>query len=146
MGSFKEILLSVFENLGVEFYSTEMFFRKWFYVNGVEKGEKGEEGFITVALCISVRQTNYLCATTLPRYGMGLSSKFVCFSAGSLILYKGLWHLGKLVHATLESELTPSMGQHISRHIPSHRKTLGFSRHGARVTLWRRYCRGVQGR
>jgi hypothetical protein len=29
-------------------------------------------------------------ATTLPCYGMGLIPKFVCISAGSLILYKGL--------------------------------------------------------
>jgi hypothetical protein len=29
-------------------------------------------------------------ATTLPRYGTGLSLKFICFSAGSLTLYKGL--------------------------------------------------------
>jgi hypothetical protein len=29
-------------------------------------------------------------ATTLPRYGMGLSLKFIYFSAGSLTLYKGL--------------------------------------------------------
>jgi hypothetical protein len=29
-------------------------------------------------------------ATTLPRYGTGLSSKFMFFSAGSLTLYKGL--------------------------------------------------------
>jgi hypothetical protein len=42
MGSFKEILGSVFENLGVEFYSTEMFFEKWVYINGVEK-EKREK-------------------------------------------------------------------------------------------------------
>jgi hypothetical protein len=39
----------------------------------------------------------------------------------------------------------PKEGQHISRHITSRRKTLGFSRRGARVTLWRRYCRDVPG-
>jgi hypothetical protein len=33
---------------------------------------------------------NLIRATTLPRYGMGLSSKFICLSAGSLALYKGL--------------------------------------------------------
>jgi hypothetical protein len=38
------------------------------------------------------------------------------------------------------------MGQYISRHIPSQRKTLGFSRRGAGVMLWRRYCRGMPGR
>jgi hypothetical protein len=46
-----------------------------------------------MALCISVRQTNYSYATTLPRYGTGPSLKSVCFSAGSLILYKGSWCL-----------------------------------------------------
>jgi hypothetical protein len=63
MGSFKEILGNVFENLGVEFYSTALFFGKWIYKNGGEKGGKGEGGFIKVALCISVRQTNYLRVT-----------------------------------------------------------------------------------
>jgi hypothetical protein len=29
-------------------------------------------------------------ATTLPRNGTGLSLKFICLSAGSLVLYKGL--------------------------------------------------------
>jgi hypothetical protein len=43
-----------------------------------------------MALYISVRQTNYFRATTLPWYGMGLSPKSICFSAGSLILYKSL--------------------------------------------------------
>jgi hypothetical protein len=44
-----------------------------------------------MALCISVHQTNYSRATTLPRYGTGPSMKSVCFSAGSLIIYKGSW-------------------------------------------------------
>jgi hypothetical protein len=44
-----------------------------------------------MALCISVHQTNYSRATTLPRYGTGPSLKSVCFSAGSLIVYKGSW-------------------------------------------------------
>jgi hypothetical protein len=52
--------------------------------------EKGGGGFKKRALYISVRQTNFSHATTLPRYGMGLSPKFICFSAGSIILYKGL--------------------------------------------------------
>jgi hypothetical protein len=59
---------------------------------------------------------------------MGLSPKFVCFSAGSLVLYKGSWYLDNMVHVTPESGLSPRMGQYISRHIPSRRKTLGFSR------------------
>jgi hypothetical protein len=63
MGSFKEILGNVFENLGVEFYSSAMFFRKWLYKNRGQKGGKGEGVFIKVELCISVRQTNYLRVT-----------------------------------------------------------------------------------
>jgi hypothetical protein len=54
-------------------------------------GDEGVGGFLKMALCISVRQTNYSHATTLPRYGTGPSLKSVCFSAGSLILYKGSW-------------------------------------------------------
>jgi hypothetical protein len=49
-------------------------------------------------------------ATTLPRYGTGPSLKFVCFSAGSLILHKGSWYLENMVHATPESRLSPRMG------------------------------------
>jgi hypothetical protein len=52
--------------------------------------EKGDGGFKKKALCISVRQTNLTRATTLPKYGTGLSPKFICLSAGSLALYKGL--------------------------------------------------------
>jgi hypothetical protein len=71
-------------------YSTEMFSEK--YV--LENGEKEEVDLWKRALCISVRQTNLSRATTLPWYGMGLSPKFVCFSADSLILYKGSWYIG----------------------------------------------------
>jgi hypothetical protein len=53
-------------------------------------GGEGVGGFLKRALCISVRQTNYPRATTLPWNGMGLSLKFIYFSAGSLVLYKGL--------------------------------------------------------
>jgi hypothetical protein len=71
-----------FENLGIVLWCfQELCFRKW---------RKGEGGFIKVALCISVHQTNYFCATILHRYGTGLSPKSVYFSAGSLTLYKGL--------------------------------------------------------
>jgi hypothetical protein len=97
-----------------------------------------------VFLCSRSEQLTH--ATTLPRYGMGPSLKFVYFSAGSLILHKGSWYLENMVHATPKSGLSPRMGQYISWHILSHRKTLGFSRRGAGVTLWRRYCRGMPGR
>jgi hypothetical protein len=76
---------------------------------------------------LSVHSEQLTRATTLPRYGTGPSLKFVCFNAGSLVLYKGLWYLGKHGARTPESGLSPRMGQYISRHIPSRRKTLGFS-------------------
>jgi hypothetical protein len=54
-------------------------------------GDEGVGGFLKKrALCTSVRQTNYPCATTLPWNGTGLSLKFIRFSAGSLVLYKCL--------------------------------------------------------
>jgi hypothetical protein len=40
-------------------------------------------------------------ATTLPRYGMGLCPKFICFSVRSLVLYKGLYDPGIRVAARL---------------------------------------------
>jgi hypothetical protein len=43
MGTFKEILGKVFKNLGVEFYSTKEFFRKWFYKKGAKKETKEEK-------------------------------------------------------------------------------------------------------
>jgi hypothetical protein len=53
--------------------------------------EEGVDGFRKRHWCFFVvAQSNYPRATTLPRYGMGLSLKFICFSAGSLTLYKGL--------------------------------------------------------
>jgi hypothetical protein len=59
--------------------------------------------FWKVALCISVHQTNYSRATTLPRYRTGLSLKFICFSAGSLTTIYGSvgprnpgWHQRKV--------------------------------------------------
>jgi hypothetical protein len=82
--------------------------------------DEGVGGFLKMALCISVRQTNYSRATTLPRYGTWLSLKFICFSAGSLVLYKGLQDPGIRVVA--------SGGQQCSgpaNRLPV-RKTLGF--------------------
>jgi hypothetical protein len=54
-------------------------------------GDEGVGGSLKErALCISVRQTNYPRATTLPWNGTGLNLKFIRFSAGRLVLYKGL--------------------------------------------------------
>jgi hypothetical protein len=127
-------------------YSTEMF-SNVFLTSEVGHEERRSWWFYKKALVFLCSRSEQLTrATTLSRYGTGPSLKFVCFSAGSLVLYKGSWYLENMVHATPESGLSPRMGQYISWYIPSHRKTLGFSHHGARVTLWRRYCRGVPGR
>jgi hypothetical protein len=108
--------------------------------------DKGDGGFQMTMVITRYPPEQLTRATTLPWYGTGPSLKFVCFSAGSLVLYKGSWYLENMVHVTSESGLPPRMGQYISRHIPSHRKTLGFSHCGAGVTLWRRYCRGMSRR
>jgi hypothetical protein len=52
--------------------------------------EKGVGGFQMTLLITRYPAKQLTHATTLPRYGMGLSLKFICFSAGSLTLYKGL--------------------------------------------------------
>jgi hypothetical protein len=90
MGTLKGHFENDFENLVVRFYSTKMFSKmglyKWRW-----KGEKGAGGFIKRHWWFFVVTRNNLSrATTLPGYGMGLSPKFICFSAGSLTLYKGL--------------------------------------------------------
>jgi hypothetical protein len=78
-----------FENLGLASTPLRCF------TNGLEQmvklmEDKGDGGF-QMTLVISRYPPEQLTrATTLPRYGMGLSSKFICFSAGSLTLYKGL--------------------------------------------------------
>jgi hypothetical protein len=80
-----------FENLGVvstplKLFSTR-FLGKW------EMGSNRKEvgGFLRKDIGDYVfTRGNLIRATTLPWYGTGLSPKFVCFSAGSLTLYKGL--------------------------------------------------------
>jgi hypothetical protein len=146
MGTLKESFKNVNENLGV--VSTPLkCFQSDFGTNEVGHEERRSWWFYKKALVFLCSRSEQLTrATTLPLYGTGPSLKFVCFSAGSLILYKGSWYLENMVRATPESGLSPRMGQYISRHIPSRRKTLGFSRRGAGVMLWRRYCRGMPGR
>jgi hypothetical protein len=122
-------------------------FQKWFWTKGGGHGGKRSGGFKKKRhwwLCIHPGQLTL--ATTLPRYVMGLSPKFICLGARSLVLYKGSWYLRNMVHVTQESRLSPRMGQYISRHIPSCWKTLGFSHRGTGVMFWRRYCRDVPGR
>jgi hypothetical protein len=52
--------------------------------------EKGVGGFQMTLVITRYPPEQLTRATTLPRYGTGLSLKFICFSAGSLTLYKGL--------------------------------------------------------
>jgi hypothetical protein len=52
--------------------------------------DKGVDDFQMALVITRYPLEQLTCATTLPRYGTGLSLKFVCLSAGSLTLYKGL--------------------------------------------------------
>jgi hypothetical protein len=85
----KSFLENVFENLGVA--STPL--RR--FTNGFEQmvmlmEDKGFGGFRMILVITRYPPEQFIRATTLPRYGTGPSSKFICFSAGSLTLYKGL--------------------------------------------------------
>jgi hypothetical protein len=51
--------------------------------------DKGDGGFQVTLVITRYPPKQLTRATTLPRYGTGLSPKFICFSAGSLTLYKG---------------------------------------------------------
>jgi hypothetical protein len=52
--------------------------------------DKGVGGFQMTLVITRYPPEQLTRATTLARYGTGLSPKFVCLSAGSLALYKGL--------------------------------------------------------
>jgi hypothetical protein len=52
--------------------------------------DKGLGGFQMTLVITRYPPEQFTRATTLPRYGTRLSSKFICFSAGSLTLCKGL--------------------------------------------------------
>jgi hypothetical protein len=89
MRTLKESFENVNENIGV--VSTPLkCFKSDFGTN--EVGHEGRRSwwFYKKALVFLCSRSEQLTrATTLPRYGTGPSLKFVCFSAGSLILYKG---------------------------------------------------------
>jgi hypothetical protein len=99
MGTLKRFLKNVFENLGV--VSTPLkCFQKWFLDQWRWSWRIKElVVFKRHWWSLSVRSEQFIRATTLPRNGTGLSSKFICFSAGSLTLYKGLWDPGIRVAA-----------------------------------------------
>jgi hypothetical protein len=91
MGTLKKgILKMFFKNLGVVFYSTEMFSEKGFVQMELELEEKEVVVLIKTLVVLCSRSEQLTRATTLPQYGMGLSPKSGCFSAGSIILYNGL--------------------------------------------------------
>jgi hypothetical protein len=52
--------------------------------------DEGVGGFQMTLVITRYPLEQFTRATTLPRYGTGPSLKFICFSAGSLILYKRL--------------------------------------------------------
>jgi hypothetical protein len=81
-----------FENLGMECYSIDGFQNEFENMVGMFIPEiEGMKKFYKKALVVlSSRLEQLTHATTLPWYGMGLSPKFVCFSAGRLTLYMGL--------------------------------------------------------
>jgi hypothetical protein len=56
----------------------------------LDMGDEGAGGFLKKGIVYKCSPNQLSRATTLPWNGMGLSSKFVRFSAGSLVLYKGL--------------------------------------------------------
>jgi hypothetical protein len=72
-------------------YSTEMFSKGFLgqMKTGFERKEVGCFLRKDIGDYVFTRG-NLIRATTLPLYGIGLSSKFICLSAGSLALYKGL--------------------------------------------------------
>jgi hypothetical protein len=71
-------------------YSDEMFSKMIFGQENMILEDKGVGGFQMTLVITRYPPEQLTCATTLPRYGTGLSPKFVCLSAGSLALYKGL--------------------------------------------------------
>jgi hypothetical protein len=79
-----------FENLGVVSTPLKCFLND-FSKNGIGLWKKRSWWFYKKTLVFLCSQSEQLTrANTLPQYGTGLSPKFICFSAGSLILYKGL--------------------------------------------------------
>jgi hypothetical protein len=90
MGKLSEKFRNCFENLGV--VSTPLkCFLNGFWANGLGLWKERSWWFYKKTLVFLCSRSEHLTrATTLPRYGMGLSLKFICFSAGSLTIYKGL--------------------------------------------------------
>jgi hypothetical protein len=90
MGTLKKISGKCLQKPWGSINSTEIFSKMVFGQMEVTMEDKGVGGF-QMTLVITRYPTEQLTrATTLPRYGTGLSPKFICLSAGSLALYKGL--------------------------------------------------------
>jgi hypothetical protein len=84
----KSFLENVFKKLGVASTPLKCF------TNGFEQmvmlmEDIGVGGFQMTLVITRYPPEQFTRATTLPWYGTGFSSKFICFSAGSLTLYKG---------------------------------------------------------
>jgi hypothetical protein len=84
-----KIFENVFEHLGV--VTTPLRCLQMIFINmnldlgGVEIG-----GFLKNGIVYKCSPNQLLPCNHITRYGMGLVLKFICFSAGSLVLYKGL--------------------------------------------------------
>jgi hypothetical protein len=87
----EESFKNVFRKPWGSIYSTEMFSKVVsFEQMEANMEERGVGGFQMTLVITRYPPEQLTRATTLPQYGTGLSLKFICFSAGSLILYKGL--------------------------------------------------------
>jgi hypothetical protein len=81
---------NVFRKPWSSIYSTEMFLGKYVLEKWSWTWELKELVIYKSGIVYKCSPNQLTHATTLPWYGMGLSLKFICCSAGSLILYKGL--------------------------------------------------------
>jgi hypothetical protein len=90
MGALKENFRKCFRKPWSSIYSTELFMKMVLYYWRWELKEKEFVSFQMTLVITRYPPKQLTRAATLPRYGTGLSLKFVCFSMGSLALYKGL--------------------------------------------------------
>jgi hypothetical protein len=90
LGTLKESFENAFENLGVVSTPLKCFKNSFFGQMEMIMEDKGVGGFQMTLVITRYPPEQFTHATTSPRYGRGLSPKFICLSAGSLALYKGL--------------------------------------------------------
>jgi hypothetical protein len=94
MGTLEEKFWKCFRKPWSNIYSTEMFMKMVLYYWKWELRKKELVAFQMSLVITRYPPEQLTRATTLPRYGTGLSPKFIYLSVWSLIVYKGLWYLG----------------------------------------------------